>query len=101
MIKLSQIPTNDKSVDKDKIKSENKELAIQIGILQNVLMGSESKALLIIYQGMDAAGKDGAVKNVFESINPSGIKVYSFKKPTEIELLHDFLWRVHQICPKS
>jgi hypothetical protein len=46
MIKLSQIPTNDKSVDKDKIKAENKELAIQIGILQNVLMASESKALL-------------------------------------------------------
>jgi PPK2 family polyphosphate:nucleotide phosphotransferase len=101
MIKLSQIPTNDKSVDKDKIKAENKELAIQIGILQNVLMASESKALLVIYQGMDASGKDGAVKNVFESINPSGINVYSFKKPTEIELSHDFLWRVHQICPKK
>lgn len=101
MIKLSQIPTNDKSVDKDKIKAENKELAKQIGVLQNILMASEAKALLVIYQGMDASGKDGAVKDVFESINPSGLNVFSFKKPSELELSHDFLWRVHQICPKK
>jgi PPK2 family polyphosphate:nucleotide phosphotransferase len=102
MIKLANIPTNsEKKVDKDQIKAENKLLAKKIGQLQNLLIASEKKALLVIYQGMDASGKDGAVKDVFEDSIPSGIQVHSFKKPTEVELAHDFLWRVHRVCPKK
>ena len=54
---------------------------------------------MVILQGMDASGKDGAVKHVFSSVNPQGIRVKSFKAPTEEELSHDFLWRIHKYTP--
>jgi len=57
-------------------------------------------SLLIILQGIDTSGKDGAVRHLFSSANPQGIHVYSFKKPTEIELRHDFLWRCHLRTPE-
>lgn len=61
--------------------------------LQSILSASGRYALLIIFQAMDAAGKDGAIKHVMSGINPQGCRVYSFKQPTEKELKHDFLWR--------
>lgn len=69
--------------------------------LQNMLLAGSKKSLLIIMQGMDASGKDGAVRKVFRNISPSGIRVQSFKKPTPIEFAHDFLWRVHQHVPEK
>jgi PPK2 family polyphosphate:nucleotide phosphotransferase len=100
MIKLSEIDTLcDKGISKDVLKKENKEIAKQISELQTRLVASKKYALLVIYQGMDASGKDGAVKDVFDNINPAGLNVFSFKKPTDIERSHDFLWRVHQLCP--
>jgi PPK2 family polyphosphate:nucleotide phosphotransferase len=56
-------------------------------------------ALLLIFQGMDAAGKDGAIKHVMSGINPQGCDVYAFKAPTNEELEHDFLWREHKVLP--
>jgi PPK2 family polyphosphate:nucleotide phosphotransferase len=56
-------------------------------------------ALLLIFQGMDAAGKDGAIKHVMSGINPQGCDVYAFKAPTNEELEHDFLWREHKVMP--
>jgi len=67
--------------------------------LQTALYAEKRQALLVILQGMDASGKDGAVKNVFSCCNPSWLQVHSFKKPSEEELAHDFLWREHQVCP--
>jgi PPK2 family polyphosphate:nucleotide phosphotransferase len=100
MIRLADYNTLfDKGISKADLKNENKEISKQICELQTRLMASEAKALLVIYQGIDASGKDGAVKDVFDNINPAGLNVFSFKKPTEIEQSHDFLWRVHQICP--
>ena len=57
------------------------------------------RALLIILQGIDASGKDGTVRYLAGGFNPQGLKIHSFKKPSELEIDHDYLWRVHQVCP--
>lgn len=88
-----------KSVNKEKIKRELEKFKIKIAELQNLLFAEGKHALLVVIQGMDASGKDGAVKNVFDAINPAGCQVISFKKPTELEMKHDFLWRIHQNVP--
>ena len=67
--------------------------------LQEKFYVDKRRALLIVLQAMDTAGKDGTVDHVFSGINPSGCKVTSFKRPTEAELAQDFLWRVHQEVP--
>jgi PPK2 family polyphosphate:nucleotide phosphotransferase len=69
--------------------------------LQNRFYAWGEKSLLIILQGMDASGKDGTVKDVFCGINPAGIRVTSYKMPTEEELKHDFLWRIHKNMPEK
>ena len=99
-IKLSKIATRaPKGTDKDATKAKTKLLIDEIKVLQDVLIASGKKSMLVILQGMDANGKDGVTKNVFGGLNPIGIKVHSFKKPTEEEFAHDFLWRVHQVAP--
>ncbi|MEN9448985.1 MAG: hypothetical protein RJA25_2275 [Bacteroidota bacterium] len=99
-IKLSKISTQaPKDLDKNVIKLKTQEIIKEIQDLQDVLIASQKKSLLIILQGMDASGKDGITKNVFNNLNPLGIKVHSFKKPTPEEFSHDFLWRVHQVAP--
>lgn len=85
--------------DKETIKAENKDLVAKIDELQRVLYADGSKSLLLILQGVDASGKDGTVKNIFSAVNPLGCRVYGFKKPTEQEYAHDFLWRVHKVVP--
>jgi PPK2 family polyphosphate:nucleotide phosphotransferase len=67
--------------------------------LQNLLVAEAKHALLVVIQGMDASGKDGAIKDVFGTLNPQGVSVTSFKAPTAEELGHDFLWRIHQYAP--
>ena len=68
--------------------------------LQDKLYAQDNWALLLIFQAMDAAGKDGAVKHVMSGINPQGCQVYSFKAPSEVELQHDFLWRTTRDLPE-
>jgi PPK2 family polyphosphate:nucleotide phosphotransferase len=65
-----------------------------------MLAASRKRALLVVLQGLDASGKDGAVKHCFGALNPMGIDVTSFKAPTSTELAHDFLWRVHAALPE-
>ena len=67
--------------------------------LQSALYADGRYALLVVLQGRDASGKDGTVRKVFRSVNPMGCEVTSFKAPTEAELAHDFLWRIHQRIP--
>jgi PPK2 family polyphosphate:nucleotide phosphotransferase len=67
--------------------------------LQDIFSASENYALLLIFQGMDAAGKDGAIKHVMTGINPQGVDVNSFKVPTTLELEHDYLWRTTRALP--
>lgn len=100
MIRLSEIPTTPPAeTEKGDLKKHTKKLVDRLGELQNVLMAEQKHAVLIIFQGMDASGKDGAVRNVFKECHPNGIDTYSFKKPTEEEFAHDFLWRVHKRAP--
>ena len=68
--------------------------------LQKALYASDRHALLLIFQGMDAAGKDSTVRAVMEGINPAGCQVFSFKKPSSLELDHDFLWRTSCALPE-
>ena len=67
--------------------------------MQEKLYAQDQWALLLIFQGMDAAGKDGAIKHVMSGVNPQGCDVYSFKEPTNEELQHDYLWREHKVVP--
>ncbi len=68
--------------------------------MQEKLYAQDRWAMLVIFQGMDAAGKDGAVKHVMSGVNPQGCDVFSFKTPTNEELDHDFLWRCHKVVPE-
>lgn len=68
--------------------------------LQDKLYAQDNWAILLIFQAMDAAGKDGAIKHVMSGVNPQGCQVYSFKVPTETELQHDFLWRTTCSLPE-
>jgi PPK2 family polyphosphate:nucleotide phosphotransferase len=84
---------------------EHAEEAVQQGIartaeLQDMLYAQDKWALLLIFQAMDAAGKDGAIKHVMSGVNPQGCQVYSFKAPSDPELQHDFLWRTTRDLPE-
>ena len=67
---------------------------------QDKLYAQDRWALLLIFQAMDAAGKDGAIKHVMSGVNPQGVEVYSFKAPSSEELNHDFLWRSNKCLPE-
>jgi PPK2 family polyphosphate:nucleotide phosphotransferase len=71
----------------------------QLDELQEVLYASQQKALLIVLQGMDTAGKDGTIRHIFSGISPQGCDVTAFKVPTSLEARHDFLWRAHVAVP--
>src|SRR5213594_4435677 len=68
--------------------------------LQDKLYAQDKWAMLLIFQAMDAAGKDGAIKHVMSGVNPQGCQVYSFKQPSPQELQHDFLWRTTMCLPE-
>lgn len=102
MINLSKEPTkSDKKIDKKATEAETDKLKDEMASLQNVLFAEKKHSLLIILQGMDAAGKDGTVKHVFSSTNPMGINVKAFKAPTPEESEHDFLWRIYPHVPAT
>jgi len=77
------------------------ELNERLFVLQDRLWAEARRSLLVVLQGMDAAGKDGTIKHVFKVVNPQGTRVAIFKEPTPEELSHDFLWRVHQRAPRA
>ncbi len=72
----------------------------KLNSLQERLYASDRYAVLMIFQGMDAAGKDGAIKHVMSGVNPEGCQVFSFKQPTPTELRHDFFWRTYRDLPE-
>ncbi len=73
----------------------------RIARLQNELFSENRQSLLIVLQALDAGGKDGTINNVFAAMNPQGCRVQSFKTPTPLEQSHDFLWRVHNVAPRT
>jgi len=101
-IKLNDISTR-AAEDRDKKETKEKtvEMLQELNELQNLLYAEGKHSLLVILQGMDASGKDGAIKNVFGTLNPQGVHVKSFKTPTDEELSHDFLWRIHPYAPPT
>jgi len=72
----------------------------ELSDLQNVLYAHNRYSVLLIFQGMDAAGKDGAIRHVMSGVNPQGCQVFSFKQPSSEELDHDFLWRTNKRLPE-
>jgi polyphosphate kinase 2 (PPK2 family) len=71
----------------------------QLSALQQLHYATNRHAILLIFQGMDAAGKDGAIRHVMSGVNPQGCQVHSFKHPSATELEHDFLWRTTRDLP--
>jgi len=99
-IKLKEISTRaPKDWDKEETKLKTTAILEKLDDLQNLLYAESKHAVLVVLQGMDASGKDGAIRKVFATLNPQGVDVKSFKVPTEEELSHDFLWRVHKVAP--
>ncbi|MDX2160682.1 MAG: polyphosphate kinase 2 family protein [bacterium] len=95
-------PDDTGAVTKEAAGAELKELQSEMAVLQEKLYAQSRYALLVVLQGMDTSGKDGAIKHVFDEVNPMGVRVANFKAPTAEELAHDYLWRVHrQVPPKG
>jgi PPK2 family polyphosphate:nucleotide phosphotransferase len=84
---------------KDQARVQLARLGRRMEKLQEALYAERTRALLVVLQGRDTSGKDGAIRKVFGRINPQGLELASFKAPTAIELAHDFLWRVHKAVP--
>jgi PPK2 family polyphosphate:nucleotide phosphotransferase len=101
-VRLKEWPTRGKPFyksknDYQKLLTEHVE---KLSARQNLLYAQDRYAILLIFQAMDAAGKDGAIKHVMSGVNPQGCEVFSFKHPSEQELDHDFLWRTTRCLPK-
>jgi PPK2 family polyphosphate:nucleotide phosphotransferase len=96
---LNQSTRAPENLSKEQIKETTVKLRERLHEQQAVLYAESKHAFLIVLQGMDASGKDGSVKGVFNGVNPMGCLVKAFKAPTEIERAHDFLWRIHAHAP--
>ena len=101
-VNLAKYDPADKSASssfKDKDMQDLAALSERLDKLQDVFYASGKHKLLIVLQGMDTSGKDGTIRHVFNSVDPLGVRVASFKAPTEEEKSHDFLWRIHHQAP--
>jgi PPK2 family polyphosphate:nucleotide phosphotransferase len=101
-VDLGKWDPNEKSAFEGDKKEGNKALLAlndQLEALQEMLYAEHKHKVLIILQAMDTGGKDGTIRHVFEGVNPQGVRVTSFKVPTQEELDHDYLWRVHKQTP--
>jgi PPK2 family polyphosphate:nucleotide phosphotransferase len=90
---------SDKRMSQAKAALETRRQVARMDRLQYLLYADAKRSLLIVLQGLDAAGKDGTIRHLFSGLNPQGTWVYGFKEPSQTELAHDFLWRVHQRAP--
>jgi PPK2 family polyphosphate:nucleotide phosphotransferase len=101
-VNLKKRPTFSKSMQVSKKDYETvlEKHVSELSRLQNLHYASNRNALLLIFQGMDGAGKDGTIKHVMSGVNPQGCQVFSFKHPSAIELEHDFLWRTTRDLPE-
>lgn len=99
---ISKAKTRFKDIYADKAEYEamQEESAKELDELQSMMYAHNRYGLLVIFQAMDAAGKDGTIKHVLSGVNPIGVKIHSFKRPTETELGHDFLWRTNLVLPQ-
>jgi PPK2 family polyphosphate:nucleotide phosphotransferase len=101
-VHLRDIDPNDTHLvpgGKKAAEKESQELPARLEELQELLYASRKQAILIVLQGMDTSGKDGTIRHVMNGFNPAGTRVASFRKPSQEELDHDYLWRVHHQVP--
>ncbi len=97
----ARYPTRvDEKLKKKKLKQQLREEIESLHQLQRMFYAHNRYSLLLVFQAMDAAGKDSTIRTVMSGINPAGCQVFSFKKPTHKELDHDFLWRTNQCLPE-
>jgi len=102
-VELKKWPTKVKALcgSKEDYRKALAEHVEQLSALQSLLYADDHHSVLLIFQAMDAAGKDGAIKHVMSGVNPQGCQVYSFKHPSAQELQHDFLWRTTRDLPEK
>ena len=93
-------PDDKLGVDKDEGEKQLGRLVERIDALQYRLYAEDRRSVLLVLQGLDASGKDGVVRRVFDGVNPTGVSVTSFKAPVGVELQHDYLWRIHAALPR-
>jgi PPK2 family polyphosphate:nucleotide phosphotransferase len=101
-IQLNEWKAGDQSAfdgNKDEAEEKLDQLNDELEALQELLFAERKRKMLIVLQGMDTSGKDGVIRHVFDGVNPQGVRVASFKVPTQEELDHDYLWRVHRQTP--
>ena len=98
---IHDLPTDGKTFfpDRDQAEAEFKNGRKQLAELQSRLYAEGKQKLLVVFQAMDAGGKDSGIRKVFSGVNPQGVVVSSFKVPSKEELAHDFLWRIHNRVP--
>jgi PPK2 family polyphosphate:nucleotide phosphotransferase len=92
-------PAESGGLDKEAGVKRFEELNAELDVMQEELHAAGVNSVLMVLQGMDTSGKDGAIRAVMRNLNPQGVRVESFKVPTDEELAHDFLWRVHKVTP--
>jgi PPK2 family polyphosphate:nucleotide phosphotransferase len=92
-------PRDTLGLEKEEAEKQTKKLRDRIDELQYLLFAEAERAVLLILQGVDASGKDGVIRRVFDGVNPQGVRVTSFKAPVGAELQHDYLWRIHAALP--
>jgi PPK2 family polyphosphate:nucleotide phosphotransferase len=102
-VRLAQVNPDGKTLhpDRDTAENEFRELRDEFIELQRRIYAEDKHKLLIVFQAMDAGGKDSAIRKVFKGVNPQGVHVTSFKAPSKVELQHDFLWRIHKAVPSK
>ncbi len=99
-IKLERFsPSFHDGLNKEDTQKKTRQIRKRIGELQRLLYANQRHAFIILLQGMDTSGKDGAGSNVLEYVSPTGVEATSFKVPNSEELGHDFLWRIHKAVP--
>lgn len=94
-------PAETFNISKRKAEKEVEDHVKELAEFHDLLYAEDKRALLIVLQGMDAAGKDGTIRHVMSGVNPQGCTVTSFKEPSTKELEHDFLWRIHAAVPEK
>lgn len=101
-VKIGDLPTRADGFcdDRKQAEKEFKALRHELVELQSRVYAEDKHSVLIVFQAMDAGGKDGTIRKVFSGVNPQGVRVQSFKAPTKEELSHDYLWRIHKVVPK-
>ncbi len=93
-------PNGPSDWDKDKIKDKTEDVLEELYEYSKRLIAESKQSVLLVLQGMDASGKDGLTRQLFQKSSAAWVNVHSFKKPTDEEFAHDFLWRIHQRAPR-